>query len=256
MHGPTMLGVLGGVVAVVLAGGAHAVSLDQTIQHERDYVSPERIPGATTIGPERAHELWQQDVAFVDPRPPSDYKVGHIPGSVRLQNDPDRSWVEDQSSPGSDLDDLTEAALQEVVAKDEPVVFYCNGTDCGRSSSSAALAVEWGWQEVYYFRQGFPGWQDAGHPVATADEWPEKTRGEAYYADHPEKARWMNKMCDRLSITAWTRRQEKHCKEAKLGLLEFLKESSQRPDTRLSDAGYAREGRSVPVAALAVGDSA
>lgn len=161
----------------------------------------------------------------VDPRPPSDYKVGYIPGSVRLQNDPDRSWVEDQSSPGRELDDLTEAALQEVVAKDELVVFYCNGTDCGRSSSSAALAVEWGWQEVYDFRQGFPGWQDAGHPV---------------------KARWMNKMCDRLSITAWTRRQEKHCKEAKLGLLEFLKESSQRLDTRLSDAGYAPKGAARP----------
>lgn len=220
------LAVAVGLLAWALMSPANAVDMDNPIRTEGEFVSPKQVPGATTIQPERAHELWKQDVPFIDPRTPADFQVGHIPGAIRLQNDPDRSWVERQSNPGGKLEDLTEAALKEVVPKDQPVVFYCNGTDCGRSSSSSALAVKWGWEEVYYYRRGFPSWQDAGYPVATADKWPEKTRGKKYYTEHPEKARWVNKMCDNISFTAWTPRQEKHCTEAKMGLLEFLKEHS------------------------------
>ena len=228
MRFPFLAPVLGGLLTGALVSGVQAVSVEGTIRSPGEYVSPEQVEGATTIQAERAHALWQKDIPFVDPRTPTDFQVGHIPGAVRLQNDPDRSWIEDRSNPGGELEELTEAALKEVVPKDQPVVFYCNGTDCGRSSSSASLAVKWGWQEVYYYRRGFPSWQDAGYPVETSDKWPEQTRGVSYYLQNPEKARWVNNMCDHISFTAWTPRQEKHCKEAKFGLLEYLKERSQQ----------------------------
>ncbi|HKL78462.1 MAG TPA: rhodanese-like domain-containing protein [Gammaproteobacteria bacterium] len=221
-------GLLIGGLLLSPAGGALAADELGPIKRQGDYVSPERVEGATTIGPARAHALWQKDRPFVDPRTKTDFQVGHIPGAVRLQNDPDVAWTREQSVAGEqELEALTPGALRQVAAKDEPVVFYCNGTDCARSSNSAALAVKWGWDKVYYYRRGFPAWQDADYPVATAEQWPEETRGVDYYLDHPEKARWVNNMCDKISFNAWTPEQEEHCKEAKFGLLQFLQQRSE-----------------------------
>ncbi|MCP3671006.1 MAG: hypothetical protein GY814_11350 [Gammaproteobacteria bacterium] len=51
------------------------------------------------------------------------------------------------------------------VSQEEPVVFYCNAEKCDRSSWGAALALEWGWKKIYYFRDGFPAWSKAGLPL-------------------------------------------------------------------------------------------
>ena len=52
-----------------------------------------------------------------------------------------------------------------VAGKDEAVVMYCNGHNCMRSSKASAMAVGWGYSKIYYFRDGFPAWKDAGYPV-------------------------------------------------------------------------------------------
>ncbi len=36
-----------------------------------------------------------------------------------------------------------------------------------RASLAVGKAVDWGYTEVYYFRDGFIGWRAAGHPVDT-----------------------------------------------------------------------------------------
>ncbi|MFP4561053.1 MAG: rhodanese-like domain-containing protein [Thiohalorhabdus sp.] len=223
---------MGGLSALVLCTWAVSTlamgdRLDAPFQPASDYVSPERVEGATTISLERAHELWQEGVPFVDPRTKADYLVGHIPGAARLRNDPDERWVKSGEVAGQQLEELTEESLLEVAAKDEPVVFYCNGVDCPRSSGSAALAVHWGWEEVYYLRHGFPAWQDAGYEVGSGDDWPDSPHGPEYYRERPERSRWINNVCDRISMTAWTPAQEKTCKAAKMGLLQYLQERSK-----------------------------
>ena len=111
--------------------------------------TPMTVTGATTIEAAEAKALFDQGVAFVDPRSSADFDAGRIPEAYHL----------DINS------DLTETALLDVVSKDEPVVFYCNGPKCGRSAKSCAKAVEWGFTKVYYFRDGMPGWMAAGYPV-------------------------------------------------------------------------------------------
>ncbi len=69
-----------GLLAWALMSPASAVDMSNPIRTEGEFVSPEQVPGATTIQPERAHELWKQDVPFIDPRTPADFQVGHIPG--------------------------------------------------------------------------------------------------------------------------------------------------------------------------------
>ena len=111
--------------------------------------SPMNVEGATTVDTAKAHELFNQEVAFVDARKDSDWDAGRIPGAIHL--DVKKA--------------LNENALAAEVKKDEPVVFYCNGHSCMRSSKASAMAVGWGWKKVYYYRDGFPAWKAAGNPV-------------------------------------------------------------------------------------------
>lgn len=111
--------------------------------------SPLTVAGATTVDTAKARALFDQGVAFVDARKDSDWEAGRIPGAIHL--DVKKA--------------LTEEALAAEVKKDEPVVFYCNGKKCHRSSKASAMAVGWGWKKVYYYRDGFPAWKAAGNPV-------------------------------------------------------------------------------------------
>jgi rhodanese-related sulfurtransferase len=74
-------------------------------------ISPVEIKGATTVSVSKAKELFEKEVAFIDVRKNSDWDAGRIPGAVHIE----LKKV------------FSEAKLLEVVKKDKPVVFYCNG---------------------------------------------------------------------------------------------------------------------------------
>lgn len=111
--------------------------------------SPLRVEGATRVDPTEAKALFDRGAVFVDVRKGIDWEAGRIPHAVHLEL----------------ADRFNEAALNAIVAPDEPVVFYCNGANCPRSSIAARRAVLWGYSRVYYFREGFPAWTRAGYPV-------------------------------------------------------------------------------------------
>lgn len=112
-------------------------------------VSPKTVEGATTVDAATAKSLFDKEVAFVDVRKNSDWEAGRIPGAIHLEL---KKVLSDES-------------LGEEVAKDEPVVFYCNGEKCMRSSEASKAAVSWGYSKVYYFRDGFPAWKAAGYSI-------------------------------------------------------------------------------------------
>lgn len=112
-------------------------------------VSPETVDGAITVDTAKARVLFDNEAAFVDARKDSDWEAGRVPGAIHL--DVKKA--------------LTEEALAAEVNKNEPVVFYCNGHKCLRSSKASAMAASWGWKKVYYYRDGFPAWKAAGNPV-------------------------------------------------------------------------------------------
>ncbi len=111
--------------------------------------SPTEVEGATTVDVAAAKALFDRGVPFVDVRRPSSYWDGHIPSAVNI------NWV----------GEFTEAKLGEVATKDQEVVIYCAGSTCFKSSASCAKAVSWGFKKVYYFRDGYPGWEAAGYPT-------------------------------------------------------------------------------------------
>lgn len=111
--------------------------------------SPLTVDGAATIDAHQAKELHDRGVAFVDVRTPELWEAGHIPGAHFLEF----------------FSAFDEASLLEISTKDSGVVIYCAGPSCKRSSKACAKAAAWGFQDVYYFRGGFPEWQAAGYPT-------------------------------------------------------------------------------------------
>ena len=112
-------------------------------------VSPETVPGATTISAAEAKKMFDEGVPFVDVRKNSDWEAGRVPEAYHIE----LKKV------------FSESELAKVVNSDEPVVIYCNGPKCLRSSKASAMAVEWGYSKVHYFREGFPSWKAAEYPV-------------------------------------------------------------------------------------------
>jgi rhodanese-related sulfurtransferase len=120
-----------------------------TAESELVASSPEKVPGATTVDAVMARQLFEQEAAFVDLRKDTAWHAGRIPGAIHL--DFKKSFSQE--------------ALQNEVAKDDAVVFYCSGERCPRSAKASEKALGWGYSQVYYFRAGFPAWQQAGYPV-------------------------------------------------------------------------------------------
>lgn len=111
--------------------------------------SPETIAGAITIDASEAKKLFDQEVMFIDVRKDKDWAAGRIPGAEHIELKKVYS----------------EETLSEFIKKDQLVAIYCNGPKCLRSSKASALAVDWGFKKVRYFRGGLPAWKAANYPV-------------------------------------------------------------------------------------------
>ena len=111
--------------------------------------SRETVPGAITIDGTKAKALFDKGVVFIDVRNDKDWEAGRLPDAVHLEL----------------KNGFSEAAVGQVVKKDQDVVFYCNGPKCLRSSEACGQAVAWGFTKVHYYRLGFPDWKSRGYPV-------------------------------------------------------------------------------------------
>ena len=120
-----------------------------TMQSYAGGLSPEIIDGATTVDTTKAKTLFDGGALFLDTRKNSDWDAGRIPDAVHLEL----------------KSNFTAESLAGEASKEEALVCYCNGHKCMRSSKCSAKAVEWGYSKVYYYRDGFPAWKAAGHPV-------------------------------------------------------------------------------------------
>ena len=127
------------------------VSLCQTATGNDEIVSTETIDGTTIVDAEGLIETVTQipDLILIDSRIIADHKEGFIEGSVSL---PD---IE------TDCDSLASV----VPGLATPVLFYCNGIKCGRSARAAKIAIDCGYANIYWFRNGLEEWQAQEYPL-------------------------------------------------------------------------------------------
>ena len=131
----------GFITAGFLAFSSFAIAVD----------SPETVAGATTVDTAQAKVLWQDGASVIDSRKQSDWDAGHIPEALHLDR--------------KNASVYNQAAVEAMIGKNDPVVSYCNGHSCLRSSKTAADLVQWGYTKVYYYRDGLPAWTSAGNPI-------------------------------------------------------------------------------------------
>ena len=115
-------------------------------------IVPENIPGTVRITAEQLIDFLDEydDLVIIDARKPADRVLGFIEDSIALP----------------DVDTNATSLALHLEAKSTPVIFYCNGIKCGRSGTSAKIAVAEGYHKVYWFRGGWGEWLDKGYPTA------------------------------------------------------------------------------------------
>ena len=100
---------------------------------------------------DEARQLFDSGAyVFVDARSPEDYEAGHIPGAVSLPVGQSEERV---------------AAFLERYPPEASIITYCSGRTCQDSHHLAEFLLEFGYDNVTVFIDGFPGWEAEGHPI-------------------------------------------------------------------------------------------
>ncbi|MFK5984177.1 MAG: rhodanese-like domain-containing protein [Pseudomonadota bacterium] len=120
-----------------------------TTSYAGDKISPMTIAGAKTVTTEEAKKLFDAGTLFLDVRKDADWNAGRVADATHLNI----------------KTNLSEESLMGEMKKSDPVVIYCNGERCLRSSNACVKAVAWGFTNVYYYRDGFPAWKNARFPI-------------------------------------------------------------------------------------------
>ncbi len=113
------------------------------------WVSPEFVEGANTVNLQQVKKLHGDGVIFVDVRSNRQFEKRRIPSALHL---PIKT-------------EFTEANLLKHFKKDTPFVIYCNSMHCSQSYRAAEKAVNWGFTNVKYYRDGFRAWRLDGNPL-------------------------------------------------------------------------------------------
>ena len=114
---------------------------------------PDTLPGAKVVTAEEAIELilTNPDLLVIDARKKTEFVKGHIEGAHNLLN--------------------TTLTLVEMEAlspdRSAPLLFYCNGIRCQRSSDAISKAVKWGYSNIFWFRGGWMEWVEKRLPAVT-----------------------------------------------------------------------------------------
>ena len=102
------------------------------------------IKGAKTVDAYQALNLFEKGATFIDVREKFEFQLGHIRSAVHL-----------------DLKrDFNDLYLIETLDRNIPIVIYCNSAHCYRSAVATFLAVAWGYENVYYFKDGYFGCEE------------------------------------------------------------------------------------------------
>lgn len=95
----------------------------------------------------------KEDALVVFPLSPMEFDNKHIEGSVNI------------------IPKMMDLELP--ADKGKAIVFYCLGIKCVASWRAAEKAVELGYNNVYAFREGIPGWEKAGYPLVSTKKLPD-----------------------------------------------------------------------------------
>src|SRR5690606_25872071 len=102
-----------------------------------------------TVNVFQAKRLYDLGAVFIDVRPSRDWAWGQVDGAVHLELARDFAGLAHTEWP-----------------RTVPLVVYCDSAVCAESAEAVRMAVDWGYRQVFYFREGYFAWQLADFPLA------------------------------------------------------------------------------------------
>lgn len=146
-------------LSVVLGTGANLVRPEGIAffpdrQHQQ--MEPAAEEAGQAISLERAARLYREDDAvFIDARPRSAYRAGHIRGAFNI--------------PWHDAEEVFFEVAPEI-PMEKPVITYCDGPACNLSHKLAEFLSELGFSKVYVLPNGWSRWKNKELPTASSSE--------------------------------------------------------------------------------------
>jgi rhodanese-related sulfurtransferase len=118
-------------------------------------IVPEKISGVTTVTAEQLIEILTSENAplLIDARIRDDRDFGYIESSISLP----------------DIETNCDTLHQVSADKNRPLMFYCNGVQCGRSVVSIKVALSCGYHNLSWFKGGFAEWKEKGYQYIKSD---------------------------------------------------------------------------------------
>jgi len=118
-------------------------------------IVPEKISGVTTVTAEQVIEILTSQNAplLIDARIRADRAFGYIENSISLP----------------DIETNCDTLIQVSADKNKPLMFYCNGVQCGRSVVSIKVAHSCGYHNLSWFKGGFAEWKEKGYQYIKND---------------------------------------------------------------------------------------
>lgn len=116
-------------------------------------------PEASTA--ELQEALSEGDAVVIDARPREEYDLGHIPGAVFLPGKPDMPASKHTA-------DASQA--HRFADRDDSIVIYCNGINCGKTKRLADDLLAAGYTDVRRYQLGIPVWRALGGVFRVAPE--------------------------------------------------------------------------------------
>ena len=116
--------------------------------------APVNIKNVVTINTHQAKRLHDLGALFIDVRPLEQWNWGHVENSHSLDL---RAGFRQLFMPGT-LDKKT------------PIVIYGNSTYHMRGAIASYLAALWGYQRVFFFRDGYFSWLALDYPVTLTSD--------------------------------------------------------------------------------------
>lgn len=98
--------------------------------------------------------LETNSAVVLDARPYDEYAVSHIPGARAVPGKPG-------TTPALYVADVN-AILSTIADKNQPIILYCNGLNCGRSKRFGDELLKEGYRNVRRYQLGAPVWRALG----------------------------------------------------------------------------------------------
>lgn len=90
------------------------------------------------------------NVVLIDARTPDEYREAHIAGAINI---PEKG--------------IEKGVTQLPEERRTPLIFYCNGVKCGKSSRVAKLVAPLGYTDISIYSEGIPVWEERNLPLTT-----------------------------------------------------------------------------------------